>query len=235
MQVRRWSLSFEDLSRNLDDEKRRRMYQFPPEIEESVKARDKQRCRITGATNGIALSWIFPSPYRNQTKLDWYEPLDKDFVDAQNVLTMRSDLKYHFHSNRFSVDVDDGYRIVVFRDMGPSRLLLPTHLPRHPKHGALTDAFLRDHLRFSLVVTMLGGDILEDYSQAEILQLSGELIGFGRGDERDAVPLTDERWKTPLGQEILANEIRIRSNLRRSCSSDSLSSEDSDPPSPPPS
>lgn len=50
--------------------------------------------------------------------------------------------------------------------------------------------------------------------------------GSGRDDKRDLVPVTDERWATPLGQEILANEIRIRVNSH-SYSPDSFDRDDS--------
>ncbi|KAJ6487171.1 hypothetical protein C8R47DRAFT_1127942 [Mycena vitilis] len=225
MRTRGWEGTFEQLTSSyLTEEERIEEYQFPPCVEESVKARDKQRCRFTGMTHGLALSWIIPPIYDCQTKSSWFDTLDKDFRTSQNVLTMRSDLKLHFHNNNFSVDVDDGYRIVILRDLDRSLSLLPTHLPLHPEHDALVDAFLRDHFKYSLGAMLLGGDISDTYGRQQILQLSGELVGFGRADERDAVPLSDPRWGTPLGQEILANEIRVRTNLRRTSSAESLSS-----------
>jgi hypothetical protein len=145
-------------------------------------------------------------------------------VTAKNVLTLKSELKFHFHSNNFSVDVDDDYRIVILRDMGRALSFLPTHLPRHEQHDIIVDSFLRDHFRYSLGVMILGGDIRETYSRQEVIEMIGELVGCGRDDERDAVPLADKRWKTDLGQEILANEIRVRTTLRRADCFDSLTS-----------
>jgi hypothetical protein len=145
-------------------------------------------------------------------------------VTAKNVLTLKSELKFHFHSNNFTVDVDDDYRIVILRDMGRAVSFLPTRLSRHQQHDTVVDSFLRDHFRYSVGVMILGGDIRETYSRQEVLEMIGELVGYGRDDDRDAVPLTDERWKTDLGQEILANEIRVRASLRRTDSFDSSTS-----------
>jgi hypothetical protein len=145
-------------------------------------------------------------------------------VTAKNVLTLKSELKLHFHSNNFTVDVDDDYRIVILRDMGRGVSFLPTRLSRHQQHDTVVDSFLRDHFRYSLGVMILDGDIRETYSRQEVLEMIGELVGYGRDDDRDAVPLTDERWKTDLGQGILANEIRVRASLRRTDSFDSSTS-----------
>ncbi|KAJ7806399.1 hypothetical protein B0H14DRAFT_3882371 [Mycena olivaceomarginata] len=210
MSARSWSGSFEHHASKMDDKKRALEYQFLPEIERSVMARDNQTCWFTGATDDIALSWIFPPVFRNQTKASWFDVLDKEFVTAKNVLTLKSELKLHFHSNNFTVDVDDDYRIVILRDMGRAVSFLPTRLSRHQQHDTVVDSFLRDHFRYSLGVMILGGDIRETYSRQEVLEMIGELVGYGRDDDRDAVPLTDERWKTDLGQEILANEILRR-------------------------
>ncbi|KAJ7923777.1 hypothetical protein B0H13DRAFT_2316130 [Mycena leptocephala] len=122
-------------------------------------ARDQQKCRLTGAADDISLSRIIPA-YQNQTKSSWYDSFNKDFVAAENVLTMRTGLKFHFHSSNFSVNVDDRHRIVVLRDMGPALSFLLTHLPRHSTRNAKVDTFLlRDHFKYSLGGMVLGGDI----------------------------------------------------------------------------
>ncbi|KAJ7920276.1 hypothetical protein B0H13DRAFT_2319615 [Mycena leptocephala] len=92
------------------------------QIERSVMVRDNQTCRLIGATDDIAFAWIFPPPFRNQS---WFDDLHKD--------------------NNIGVDVNDDYRIVVLRDMGPAFFFLPTHLPRHEQHDTIVDSFLRDH------------------------------------------------------------------------------------------
>ncbi|KAJ6626726.1 hypothetical protein B0H10DRAFT_2211004 [Mycena sp. CBHHK59/15] len=97
------------------------------------------------------------------------------FVVASNVLTLHKDMKLHFHSNNFAVDVDDNYRIIVLREIGDGQRLLPTHLPRHSGHDAGVDLFLRHHLRYSLNLMRLGGDIRTNYSAHRILDMMEEL------------------------------------------------------------
>ncbi|KAJ7160359.1 hypothetical protein C8R46DRAFT_815056, partial [Mycena filopes] len=129
------------------------------------------------------------------------------FLVPQNVLTMHSDLASHFHNNNFGVDVDDDYQIVVLRDMGPASSLLPRHLRRHSGHDEDADGLLRDHFKYSLCLMIMGGDIRETYSEEVILETMGELVGFGPEYDHTPVPLSDERWQTELGREILQNEI----------------------------
>lgn len=144
-----------------------------------------------------------------QTKLCYFDSLDKDFVSPPNVLTMHADLKFHFHNNHFGVDVDDGYKIIVLRDIGSRTSVLPARLPRHPAHDATLDAFLRDHFRYSIATMLLGGDIGGTYGPPQINEAMGEL-GFDDDGDEYVVPLSDERWQTELGQEILECLIRRR-------------------------
>src|ERR1700761_2131222 len=85
------------------------------------------------------------------------------FFDGANVLTMQKELIFYWHSNHFTIDVDDDFRILVLRAMGDAQHLLPTHLPGHPQHDAATDHFLSLHCRYSLDLMLRGGDISEFY------------------------------------------------------------------------
>ncbi|KAJ6615016.1 hypothetical protein B0H10DRAFT_2042896 [Mycena sp. CBHHK59/15] len=209
----KWNATLEyQANHKLDNAERIAQYQFSPDLEQSVIARDNHRCRFTGVTTDTALSWIFPPVFKVQTKLCLFDSLDKDFVSPPNVLTMHANLKIHFHNNHFGVDVDDGYKIIILRDIGSTMSFLPAHLPRHPAHDATVDAFLRDHFRFSIATMLLGSDIRATYGPPQINKAMGEL-GFDDDGDEYILPLSDERWQTELGQEILENLIRRRATL----------------------
>ncbi|KAJ7160360.1 hypothetical protein C8R46DRAFT_1223837 [Mycena filopes] len=205
--------TFEDLASTMTNEKRISQYQIPVEIQNRVMARDKQHCRLTGETNDV-LAWIIPPPLKQYTARQWLTPIEKSFLVPQNLLTLRTDLVFHFHHNNFSVDVDDEYRIVVLGDMGAALPLLPTFFLRHPDHDENVDGFLRDHFRFSLRLMITGGDIRETYSPEVIMDAVDELVGLGPQYDHTPVQLSDERWQTELGREILTNEIRVKAHFR---------------------
>ncbi|KAJ6626725.1 hypothetical protein B0H10DRAFT_508165 [Mycena sp. CBHHK59/15] len=216
-QVSRKNISFEYRINFSDNHSRDQvreimaLYKFPPDVETAVVARDNHRCRFTGPTDDTVLCWIFPPAFSfDQPE----EPVlvslfdKKPYIVAANVITLRKELKVHLHSSNFAVDVDDNFRIVVHREMGSAQQLLPTHLPRHPRHDERTDVFLRKHFCYSLNLTLLGGDVRERYSPNVILSMMEEL-GVGDPDS-DMVPLNDPRWHTVLGEAIWADVLRVK-------------------------
>ncbi|KAJ7629810.1 hypothetical protein DFH06DRAFT_710292 [Mycena polygramma] len=189
------------------------LYKFPPDIIQTVGVRDKQRCRVTGSTNDVMLTWIVPPPWA-WAAVKAGDPEDLDpapYVVAANALILRRDLKVHFYNHNFAVDVDDGYRIIVLRDMGADQALLPARLLRHPDDDGADAEFFRLHLRYSLNFMLLGGDISETYPTHRILRTMEEL-GL-RGEDDEMAPLDDKRWDTELGKAILAEEMQVRTSL----------------------
>jgi hypothetical protein len=130
---------------------------------------------------------------------------------AANVLTLRQDLIYFFHSNHFGVDVDDDHRIVVLAPIGGLEQDLPTHLPLQ-SHNPAMEEFLRLHFRFSLSVQLRGGDIHDDYPLGRILAMMDELgvphAMTENPEECVMVTLSDSRWQTVLGRAILADTVK---------------------------
>ncbi|KAJ7856269.1 hypothetical protein B0H14DRAFT_3448597 [Mycena olivaceomarginata] len=133
------------------------------------------------------------------------------FFSAANVLTLRQDLIYFFHSNHFGVDVDDDHRIVVLTPIGGLEQDLPTHLPLQAYDPAM-DEFLRLHFRFSLSVQLRGGDIRDDYPLGSILAMMDELgvphAMTENPEECVMAALSDARWQTVLGRAILADAVK---------------------------
>ncbi|KAJ7352351.1 hypothetical protein DFH08DRAFT_84887 [Mycena albidolilacea] len=184
----------------------------PPPVEKSATARDGPHFRFTTSVEDLALAWIIPPVLARETD-DWGFNTDPTpFLVSANALTMQSDLVFHFHSNHFTVDPDDDYRILIFYDVVGLQRILPTYLPRHPQQDVAADEFLRLHCRYSLSVMIRGGDISEVYSNWSILAAMDELgvvdSGNGYREEREMAPLSDERWQTELGQAILAHIMR---------------------------
>ncbi|KAF8494489.1 hypothetical protein JB92DRAFT_2996254 [Gautieria morchelliformis] len=180
-----------------------RHYTFPPSVEQSIHLRDNV-CFITGTPPDaeLDLSWIFPptwayllDPCRSPVTCDY-----KPFLTASNACMMRSDLLSLFHTNAFGIDVDDDFRIVVFRDTGS--VTLPSHVPKSQNSASAGpgDRFLREHFRWCLLVNLFGGDISEDYDANSIIQVMEEL-GMCHGDTPLA-PVDDERWDSLIGKEL---------------------------------
>ncbi|KAJ7239739.1 hypothetical protein C8J57DRAFT_1372509 [Mycena rebaudengoi] len=216
-----------------------KMDPFPSVVEESVVARDQGRCRFTGLDDDATPAWIVPPTLSWETE-DFGSSRGWDktpFLVAANDLTMQKRLTLPFLSNHFSVDVDDGYRVLVLHPMGDAKRLLPTHLPRHSR-DADTDRFLRFHCRYSLHITLRGGDISEDYSNEAILHAMDELgVDHIFADDPDSikmVPLDDPRWQSALGKAILADVVQRRTAHLLYASEQSLSEHDLPESSPSP-
>ncbi|KAJ7182958.1 hypothetical protein C8R43DRAFT_17635 [Mycena crocata] len=207
--------SFEYNVTMMDDEILCSLYKFPLDIEQAVRKRDAQSCRVTGSSANVMLTWIVPPPWA-WAAVDAGGPESFDstpFVVAANALALRTDLKVHFYNHDFAVDADDDYRIVVFRAMGEAQALLPTHLPRRSHDDPADAKFFRLHLRYTLNFMLLDGDVSETYPPHMILNMMEQLGLLGYDEDREMVSLTDERWQTELGKAILANELKTQMEL----------------------
>ncbi|KAJ7639920.1 hypothetical protein B0H17DRAFT_1216745 [Mycena rosella] len=181
-----------------------------------VMARDKHRCRFAGTVTDTILAWIIPPMISGETdnfcNSQFWE--NTPFLVFANVITMHTQLRFHFYNNHFTVDVDDDYRILVLRSMGDVQALLPTHLPYHAQQYAAANGFLRHRCRDSLNLMLRGGDIKEVYPNSVILCMMHELgVDYNGNENRhelDVAPLSDARWQTELGQAVMAEMLRGR-------------------------
>ena len=99
----------------------------------------------------------------------------------------------------------DNYCIVVFRDLGDFQThsnSLHSNLLKCSESTSIgpDDKFLREHFRRCLLVNLLGGDISEDYSPADVDDADDE---FGVMEDEELLAADDDRWKSPLGKEML--------------------------------
>ncbi|RDB16647.1 hypothetical protein Hypma_002366 [Hypsizygus marmoreus] len=192
------------------------LYTFPPSFEQSVASRDGWRCFITGEEASppekeLALTWLFPPAwkYRLLCQNGRTSPPVEDFVSTSNVGLIRKDLISLFNDNAFGVDVDDDYRLVIFRDLGPNVQLAQRQQGISPGPDG---RFLREHFRWCLVVHLLGGDVREDYHVDDVAGLAQELGLLGETDE-DVVQLEDERWQSALGRELFEHHLSYKFSL----------------------
>ncbi|KAJ7625480.1 hypothetical protein FB45DRAFT_1083688 [Roridomyces roridus] len=199
--------AFKDTEKGV--ERLRKLYRISPDLQKSILARDSRRCRVTDSTEDVILTWIVPPPWAwAMVRSDDPPNFDSSpFLVPENIIILRKELKVHFYNHNFAVDVDDDFRIVVFRDMGAEQALLPTRLA---SDNSTMAEFLRVHFRATLNFMLLGGDISDTYPPGKILSMMDELgVGDDNTDD-DMVPLSDERWQTELGKAILADHLQSR-------------------------
>ncbi|KAI0828032.1 hypothetical protein BC628DRAFT_133946 [Trametes gibbosa] len=107
-------------------------------------------CVFTGSAysdnpdNNVDVYWIVPRSCKERLrKLSWENLYAMDFGTKDNVMPMRADIYELWISCKFTVDVEDHYRIYVFREDGvDAKATLPTHL--HDADPAW-DFFLKRH------------------------------------------------------------------------------------------
>ncbi|KAF8959279.1 hypothetical protein BDZ97DRAFT_1838186 [Flammula alnicola] len=193
----------------------RKLFDVPLSIQTQVLQRDKNCCLFTGTIprESTEVTWMVP-PYFAWLAFPDSSPREtagmssKDLENSSNATLMHKDLIPYFNDNAFGVDIDDDYHIVVFREMGSARRLLPTHMPLR-EHDASFEMFLRGHFHSSLRANIVHGDIRDEYSTDDILTLMGEL-GVGQEDDDELAPMDDPRWQTMLGKEIWEEVLRQR-------------------------
>jgi len=207
-------------------------YHISSSLERSVTARDGGRCLITGSSSNdaeIGVSWIFPPAWAQWLTHPHYSEDPSAISNPSNAMLMRKDLIAAFHDNAFGIDVDDGYRLVLFRDIGPAGELLTgsnsqAYFCRPGSKVQSTgpdNYFLREHFKHCLRVHLLHGDITDDYPQSVVMGAIKSLGLWNHEDEE--VPFNDPRWNTELSKEIL--ECHLLLQLSR-CGYESPSGDD---------
>ncbi|KAI0364242.1 hypothetical protein BV20DRAFT_872458 [Pilatotrama ljubarskyi] len=189
-------------------------YIIPEALKNEAARRDGGRCVLTGSSSGnkteVVVNWIFPSAHIHYTQAPTlYAGTSSEAIDvfrvSANLMTMRADLYELWHSNAFSIDVDDGYRMRIF-DESALNVGLPERLdgPRQE-----WDMFIREHFHYTLIVRVAGGDIGEDYDPATV-QAFKESMGLDATEGIVQLDLSDAVWKTPMGAEVLEHELAWR-------------------------
>ncbi|EPQ53178.1 hypothetical protein GLOTRDRAFT_95188 [Gloeophyllum trabeum ATCC 11539] len=109
--------------------------------------------------------------------------------------------------NVFSIDPEDDYRIVWFRD--PRTVCAPellSHIPAHLRLPSVPEELrpnywaLRGHLKESLFDNVTDCDIHSDFEFADLSATCDQ--AFGDDPWEEPVPLTDPVWQTRLGKML---------------------------------
>ncbi|EED85362.1 predicted protein [Postia placenta Mad-698-R] len=131
------------------------------------------------------------------------------FKSVTNIMIMRSDLAKLFYENKFSIDVDDNYRIVFFQDTDELECSSESmdalnardyHWTQPIPDGAFQPDkdLLRRHFRHSLRVNLCGNDIHFHLTRNQIQTYWDRFNGHS--DHDDIIRPTDPEWDTPLGR-----------------------------------
>ncbi|KAK0237398.1 hypothetical protein EDD85DRAFT_542380 [Armillaria nabsnona] len=152
------------------------------------------RCPFTGEFPGeiTGICWMNP-PLFSQLVFSASNISRAEMAVTSSYTVIHKNLIPNFLDIAFSVDANDNYRIIICRDMGAVRHLLPT--PISPPRGFETLKFLETHFHTSVRANILHGDVKEEYGHRAIEVLMDEL-GVGGEDDDEMVPLSDPRWKS---------------------------------------
>nr|GAT51361.1 predicted protein [Mycena chlorophos] len=170
--------------------------EIPAELRQRALERSGGRCEFTGTLDKVQACWVFPPSAAYNIYLDDPIPYHKYQVLA-NVTIVASQLVEAFLTNKFSVDIEDGGRIIIFEKLAPNAPMLPTHLPTLPP---LADRrFWRLSFRHTLQHRLpVGHNAAADFEEPEYdgQQWMAEL-------SENPNDLRDKKWATPFGQEII--------------------------------
>ncbi|KIM39442.1 hypothetical protein M413DRAFT_446949 [Hebeloma cylindrosporum] len=166
-----------------------------PEFLGEVQGRDQGKCLITGQiSNESEILWIAPPAWCDHYTVNHGEV--EEYLTTDNIITLDKRLAVLYMENRFSIDAEDEYRIVVFQDL-PDDLVLPTNLPAVSvkKFDKRADIFFKAHLKCTLGVNFSAGDIYDQHTDG-----GQALIDHAFSPEFD---INGPVWKTPIGKDVL--------------------------------
>ncbi|KAH9834597.1 uncharacterized protein C8Q71DRAFT_859572 [Rhodofomes roseus] len=181
---------------------RLKCYSIPEEVKEAISRRDNGKCLFTGCTSSqdspVDVYWIFPPGMADRIATlqgkRAHLPLMEIFMGNDNLITVRSDIYKLWHKNAFSVDVDDGCRILTLTEEA-KKFGLPDRLASVPNSSA-SEQF-REHFRYTLCVEFLGGCIPVD-----AMSINDYLVDKGLDEEGtiDGSDLSDELFQMLIGE-----------------------------------
>ncbi|KAJ6460573.1 hypothetical protein C8R45DRAFT_1221026 [Mycena sanguinolenta] len=174
---------------------------MPQHIIDAVTTRDGGVCSVTGRTDTpTSIIWIFPPSLaymsyqrRDSGKHNLYER----YRTVDNAITLCTSLMEPFMENMFSVDIEDNNHIVTFCDVAarsPRAPSLPSHVSRFSSPAS---AFWYLNFKWTLRFYFTGGDVSFEEHDMDPDDLMDDLV-------EDRADLTDEKWQSGVGAEVLA-------------------------------
>ena len=141
------------------------------------------------------------------------------YRDSQNLIFASKELYDLFYENEFAIDPDvraspsyagtlrslanyeaqDDYRIYSFTQRARDKKLPETAPDILKLYGA--ERFLREQLRWCIILHFFGGDNSEKYDEDDIRAFAAR-AGFYPGT-RPRIRFTDKKWKTAIGKGFI--------------------------------
>ncbi|KAJ7573991.1 hypothetical protein C8J56DRAFT_980440 [Mycena floridula] len=179
----------------------RELNRMPENVLVVAQSRDGSTCSITGS-HQAKVTWIVPPEGGERTRKPGDRQPFYDLIEfyktLENTITVSEAIYPLFVDNKIAIDIEDNYRIIQFEDL-LSDVELPSHMPisfcNKPSTERPGEFFLRNHFKYTLWVQFLGGDITNESTNPKVEGMWKEL------SQESA--LDDDRWQTPVGQEIL--------------------------------
>ncbi|KAH9834612.1 uncharacterized protein C8Q71DRAFT_859582 [Rhodofomes roseus] len=171
------------------------------------------KCVFTGYTHKnsqyrVKIDWIFP-PGMARYRTHGPKVLTlEEFQNAQNLMMVRSDIYDLWHSNAFSVDVDDDYRIRIFHESATS-FGLPASID--PGIYSAAEPFFREHFRFSLCANWSGGDPSDEHLEPPAAYDASDPYSCNVKEESDAA----DSEQVDLVSEVTARLEALQGGPRR--------------------
>ncbi|KAF8586916.1 hypothetical protein K439DRAFT_1631209, partial [Ramaria rubella] len=184
------------------DPRDRHLAEYPPHFKDAVSRRD-QCCCITGISDSgeLEVTWIYLPTLSHELSANPHYPDPTPYRTISNAILLHKALTKHFEENSIGIDIDDNYRLVIFKNLDLGDMVLPSHVSSENISGDKAQC-LKLHFRRCLLVHFCGGDIWDQYNKDDVLTLMEDLGVFGEGNT-DLAPLDDPRWQTEIGKEIL--------------------------------
>ncbi|KAL1938468.1 hypothetical protein VTO73DRAFT_11491 [Trametes versicolor] len=115
---------------------------------------------------------------------------------------MRADVHRLWLANAISVDVDDGYRIIVF-DKTAQAVQFSATL-KFDEEDCLRDDCFREHFRYTLAIHLVGGHLIpDDVKHGDVEWFLGNVKFAADGVTPRPRDLERKKWRTRMGKLAL--------------------------------
>ncbi|EIW54355.1 uncharacterized protein TRAVEDRAFT_52063 [Trametes versicolor FP-101664 SS1] len=186
------------------------------------------KCMFTGSTGdagdrSVGVYWIYPPTAHSRMLAYSCVPrrtcqadfTQEDMEVAANVVTMRADIHRLWLANAISVDVDDGYRIVVFDKIAQATQFFTRLRFDAQDHNSLRDDFFREQFRYTLAVRLLGGHLVpHDVRRGDVMEFLGKVKYAPDKVTPRASDLKHKKWRTRVGKVALQHIQAMHPNLK---------------------
>ncbi|KAL1945450.1 hypothetical protein VTO73DRAFT_2301 [Trametes versicolor] len=193
-----------------------------PELRNITCEKFGRKCIFTGSTGDtgdrrVGAHWIYPPAaygrasvfplemvghvgvYRDMGAMD----LDAENIQvASNLVTMRADVHRLWLANAISIDVDDGYRVIVFDKTAHAVKFAATL--KFAEEDRFRDDCFREHFRYTLAIHIVGGHLIPyDFCHGDVNEFLDNVKYAADGVTPRPKDLERKKWRTRIGKLAL--------------------------------